>query len=593
MTVPCLASYPIHVLGKGSKKPYAVFFGSPPRAGDLTARLSSSLGFTDPQSIRLFGKGQAHLRDESALVPGGQYSYDFRSEAVGAVLRTENFCERFCFSPTQTVRGVKAFFTEHCLACPPERVTVARGQRPVADEEEIGRGPDVELDLTIAMDGCVARQCNFTFFGHSAILANIRITFSKTAVMSEAISQIAAVAKCDSECVKVVAVNNRPYPRDFSLAALGVGNLIVRLVSPLIFFRLRIGPRTKVASLILRPAVPSEARVQLGRQFELEDAAGITFGSLSTPVTEDTNLCWLETHEGLPLECEVLYETWFCGFDLPISWIHRSSATVGAACLELQRRFFSVHRLRDPELSSDPLDLQRSMINLKGRILQVEQRDRLIFVPPDKKARIVKGSACTLANVATNLHLPNAIFLSEFSMVAEDTRCDSLQGRLFVLPPNLVMPCEIVLPNGQMWRGDLPAVVRVRDVVPSLSESCPNLIYGVWSMMYGDMILPDDQFLCSVVLCMKPAPGGLRIVPGEIRISFQISDLRFDFVLSRSMRVSSLPEVLSKRFLFRSDCCDFWTGHFRCVAGAITRREIAVDRGTDDRVDLKSRAVTR
>jgi hypothetical protein len=466
--------------------------------------------------------------------------------------------------------GVKAFFVMHWIACLPERVTFTRdGGGTVSDREILGRGPQVRLHYAIDAADFLPIRCNFTFAGISGGSPHGSIHFPRTDAISAAIERIAALVKCPPRCVKILADGGKPYPDAFPLVKLTVQTLTVRVVSPSVFFKLRIGTRIVCVNLVMRLATLSEARIQLACRFQLDDAAGIAFVSRSPPLAKDSNLCWLETSKKSPLECEVLYEARFSAGGPPVSWIHRSSVTVKQALDELRRRFFPVDVLRDPDSPTVPLDCSSTLSTSKGKVLQIKSQERLLFVTCDCATKKLDDCAVTLADFAASLCLANVIFLSDFSEVPMTTRCDSLSGRFFVLPADFMMQLEIGIPGGQPWRGKLSAVLRAQDLAPFLSCDCPALSVGTWSVLCGEDILPDDQFLCSVVLCESPLPGGLRIIPGDIRVSLVLSDVTFEFDLSRSLRVSSLLEVLSRRFLFRSDACTFWCGAFRLNGASV------------------------
>jgi hypothetical protein len=240
--------------------------------------------------------------------------------------------------------------------------------------------------------------------------------------------------------------------------------------------------------------------------------------------------------------------------------VHPGSAKVSDAISELQERYFAVDSLGDPESPNRPLDLKLLLVGLKGKILQIKLREgTFVYVmesAPKGKINLSPGS--TVATVAASFHPVNVKIFDDFGELPPDTALNSFCNRFFVIQTDYLIPATVGLPNGKPWVGKVPANTEGRALVNFIMKDHPNQYSGLWSILAGNAILPDDQQLYSIVTRKKSLT--LRLIPSDLHLQFTISGQLIEHKVSRSLRVSSLRSLFEKRLIFQDDWYEFWCG---------------------------------
>jgi hypothetical protein len=123
----------------------------------------------------------------------------------------------------------------------------------------------------------------------------------------------------------------------------------------------------------------------------------------------------------------------------------------------------------------------------------------------------------------------------DFGVLPLDTPLNSFRGRFFVIQTDRFFSVTVGLPGGKSWAGEIPGISKVYVLVGLILIDHPDLNSSGWSIVAGNVILPDDQQLCSILMRKRP-PNPHRTTPPEIRTVLGLSQLFcrfFDTALNR------------------------------------------------------------
>jgi hypothetical protein len=500
--------FPVVVAERNSPWQCLLFFDSHPHVSDLSQALCISLGFAHPQAIRVFTTGFSQLSPDQLVNIEDRYFYDYPADSV-AVTFTVPSIRQFCvhFSRTQTVQNMKEFLLRHCVLWFPDRLVFTSSNRALSDSETVRFDTQLSITVQIRTEHCRQIECFLSFAGFPGVNHRFLAFLQNSDVIGDVGAWFASLLKLPFYLVRVCGSDGKLFASDVAISSLAMKGLRIRVLSAAVFFRLRLPSRLERVKLFPNPPTVSQARVRLSETFALDDAVGLIFRVRSSPIPENANLTWYETTESAPIECEILYETWFATHSRPISWVHGSDATIKDAISELSRRYFSVNSLRDPENPAVRLDSNAKLVSVKGKVLSIEFRKMLVFVTRGGKTREYDAPpGQTLAAVFSNPQV-SALFFDDYSTLTPEDPCDGLRGRFFVLSADEFLPMQIELPDQTIWRGDVPAFLKVNSLAAWIADSgCsfPNLGLTRWSLMAGHAIVDEERLVCSLVLAKKP-----------------------------------------------------------------------------------------